>query len=75
MPRGGGTGPIGQDPETGRGVGLGGGGRGLRAGLAPGLRGYCVCPICGARIPREPGTPCLLKRCPKCGARMARECL
>ena len=75
MPRGDGTGPRGQGPGTGRGMGRGAGGRGLRGGLAAGPGGYCVCPSCGARVPHDLGTPCLLKRCPKCGAHMAREYL
>ena len=63
MPRGDGTGPRGQGPRTGRGLGgrgygrgMGrGGGKGRMEGCGLGPGGYCVCPFCGA--PHQAGTP------------------
>jgi uncharacterized protein len=76
MPRGDGTGPLGQGPYTGRGLGSGAGsGRGQgagggRMGLGPG--GDCVCPACGAKSTHQAGMPCATIKCPKCGAKMVR---
>lgn len=73
MPFGDGTGPIGQNRASGRGMGIGGGrGRmgGSNAGAGP--AGYCVCPKCGARVPHQQGTPCYSRTCPKCGTSMSR---
>ena len=76
MPRGDGTGPFGQGPRTGRGLGGGQGrnssgfGRGF-PGRGP--SGYCICSACGIKVPHEPGTPCTSINCPKCGAKMVRE--
>jgi len=79
MPRGDGTGPRGQGPGTGKGLGgcqgganAGRGGRQVKqfAGLGPG--GDCVCPKCGRRVPHERGTPCTQTACPDCGTAMTR---
>jgi len=75
MPRGDGTGPLGQGPGTGRGMGMGRGrgmGRmgGTRPGAGPG--GYCVCPNCGAKIEHQRSVPCYQIACPKCGTMMVR---
>lgn len=74
MPRGDGTGPLGQGPGTGRGAGRGGGGRGGRMGgqYAAGPDGDCVCPSCGHRVSHIVGQPCNQKECPKCGTIMTR---
>ncbi|PQP34369.1 hypothetical protein C6A37_08140 [Desulfobacteraceae bacterium SEEP-SAG9] len=73
MPRGDGTGPRGQGPETGKGKGRGSGGQGRGGGLAAGPGGYCVCPDCGERAAHQVGTPCYELHCPKCGTAMTRE--
>ena len=55
-------------------LGLGRGGRGRQPhgfGLGPG--GFCVCPVCGTKIPHQRGIPCYQQRCPKCGQRMIRQ--
>jgi hypothetical protein len=76
MPRGDGTGPMGQGPKTGKGMGGsgqgqgGGRGQGRRPGAGPG--GDCVCPACGQHVPHRPSIPCSNERCPKCGAAMTR---
>jgi hypothetical protein len=73
MPRGDGTGPMGQGSRTGRGMGMGRGqGRGQMGGFAMGPGGQCVCPACGATAPHQPGVPCTQVQCPKCGAAMSR---
>lgn len=74
MPRGDGTGPLGQGPGTGRGAGRGGsGGRGRMGGpQAAGPYGDCVCPSCGYKTSHSIGQPCNQKKCPKCGALMIR---
>ena len=76
MPRGDGTGPTGQEPGTGRGMGgPGGRGRGRmggdQAGAGPG--GECICPACGITMPHQRGIPCNQHYCPNCGARMTRK--
>ena len=68
MPRGDGTGPLGQGPGMGRGMGRG---AGNRRGAGPG--GNCVCPACGEKVVHQAGTPCSSMSCPKCGVRMVRE--
>lgn len=81
MPRGDGTGPLGQGPRTGRGMGGGGGigrggaGRGMGGGNRPGSGpvGNCVCPSCGAKVSHQRGISCYSINCPKCGNKMARE--
>ncbi len=80
MPRGDGTGPRGQGPGTGRGIGRGGvsrgqgvGGRGQGGGFAAGPEGYCICPNCGEKVSHQLGTPCYEQSCPKCGTTMTRE--
>ena len=69
MPRGDGTGPRGQGPKTGRGIG----GKGLGGGSAAGPGGHCVCPECGEKTNHQVGTPCDQRKCSKCGAAMVRE--
>jgi len=76
MPGRDGTGPGGQGPKTGRGMGSGGGSRrgqggGNRPGAGPG--GNCVCPNCGAQVPHQAGQPCNALTCPTCGGRMTRQ--
>jgi len=74
MPRGDGTGPMGQGPGTGRGMGGGrGGGRGRMGGFAAGVGGNCVCPSCGKVVAHQQGTPCTGLKCPSCGAFMTRQ--
>ena len=77
MPRGDGTGPRGQGPETGRGLhGTSqrqGGGRGRGGGLATGAGSYCVCPGCGEKTVHQQGQPCNEQKCPKCGTSMRLE--
>jgi hypothetical protein len=34
---------------------------------------YCVCPACGARVPRRGEVACYLMSCPKCGGTMTKE--
>ena len=73
MPRGDGTGPLGQGPGMGQGLGMGrGAGRGRMGGRGAGPGGYCICPSCGTKAPHERGIPCSTKKCPKCGAFMTR---
>ncbi len=72
MPRGDGTGPMGQGP-----VGGGNAGRGGRIGrmggsMAAGPGGVCVCPKCGEKVSHQVGTSCTSLSCPKCGAKMVR---
>ena len=69
MPRGDGTGPMGQVPGMGGGMGMGRG-RGRRGNAGPG--GNCVCPSCGTKVTHQAGTPCASMTCPKCGIRMVR---
>lgn len=71
MPRGDGTGPLGQGPGTGRGLGRGGG-RGRMGGQGLGPAGQCVCPNCGISVEHKRGVPCYEVKCPKCGASMVR---
>ena len=74
MPRGDGTGPRGQGPRTGRGMGgTSGGARGLGGGTAAGPGGYCLCPNCGEKVVHQLGTPCYEQKCPKCGTALTRE--
>lgn len=73
MPRGDGTGPLGQGRGTGRGN-LGkrrGRNQGNRPGAGP--AGNCVCPACGEKIMHRVGVPCFNEVCPNCGAWMVRE--
>ncbi len=72
MPNRNGTGPTGQGPGTGRGLGRGGRGR-QPGGFGLGPSGECICPNCGARIPHQAGIPCYEQRCPKCGQPMTRS--
>lgn len=73
MPRGDGTGPMGQGAGTGRGK-IQGQGKGRMGGpLAGGLGGNCVCPNCGATIPHMVRQPCNQRNCPTCGTKMTRS--
>lgn len=60
-----GKGGKGQGRGSGRGQGRGG-----RGGMCPG--GVCVCPNCGAKVPHQPGVPCMQMKCPNCGTQMVR---
>jgi len=72
MPRGDGTGPRGQGPGTGRGMGGRDNPSGRFAqGAGPG--GECVCPSCGTVQVHRPGQPCNEIKCPKCGTMMVRK--
>ena len=75
MPRGDGTGPLGQGSGTGRNVGRSQGqGRGKMGGpFAAGPGGVCTCDKCGTTVNHVPGQPCNLINCPKCGASMTRK--
>ncbi len=74
MPRGNGTGAIGQGPGRGRGMGRGKGlGKGRMGGpLAVGPSWTCLCPECGYKKPHVTGQPCNMSCCPKCGTQMTR---
>ncbi|MDD4537950.1 MAG: DUF5320 domain-containing protein [Lentisphaeria bacterium] len=75
MPRGDGTGPLGQGPVTGRGMGQGRGqgqGAGRGGGMGAGTGGECVCPKCGKRLAHQRGVPCTQRQCPDCGTTMTR---
>jgi hypothetical protein len=74
MPRGDGTGPLGQGPGTGRGLGRGAGrGQGRGGGFAMGPGGNCVCPACGKTVAHQVGVPCYQVKCPSCGQPMTRQ--
>jgi len=74
MPRGDGTGPMGQGRGMGGGRGMGRGGGQMRGGrLGAGSSGVCVCTGCGAKIPHTQGVPCTSIKCPKCGALLLRR--
>lgn len=73
MPRLDRTGPAGQGPMTGRGLGRGvGKGRGQGGTTKRGLGGseVCECPKCGHTEAHKRGIPCTEVKCPKCGALM-----
>ena len=72
MPRKDGTGPTGQGPGTGRGMGRSGS-QGRRGGFAAGPGGNCVCPKCGKTVSHQRGAPCIQMTCPACGAAMTRQ--
>jgi hypothetical protein len=71
MPFGDGTGPLGQGPRTGR--GMGGRGRGGSQNSYAGPGGYCVCPGCGTQFSHQAGTPCSELTCPNCGGRLVKQ--
>ena len=75
MPRGDGTGPLGQGPGTGMGGGRQSGVKGRSGGIRPGAgpAGYCFCSNCGQKAEHRKGVPCSSLACPKCGSRMVRE--
>ena len=74
MPRGDGTGPMGQGAATGRGFGRSqGAGTGRMGGAGLGTGGNCICPRCGQRVSHQRGVPCTQLKCPACGTLMARE--
>lgn len=72
MPRGDGTGPTGQGPVSGGGMGKGIGRGRMGGSMAAGPGGVCVCPKCGEKVIHQVGTPCSTINCPKCGAKMVR---
>ena len=70
MPNRNGTGPLGQGPRTGRGLG----------NCSPdpnrnqaGPDGFCICPSCGEKLEHVTGQPCYQQKCPKCEKAMIRE--
>jgi len=75
MPRGNGTGPVGQGSGRGRGMGRGQGQRRGRMGgpFTSGPGGNCVCPKCGATVAHVVGQPCNTKSCPECNTEMTRS--
>ncbi len=73
MPRGNGTGPLGQGAGTGRGMGRGQSKGRMGGPFAAGAGGSCVCPDCGATVAHVAGQPCNTKSCPKCGTKMTRS--
>ena len=75
MPRGDGTGPIGQGPIAGRGLGQGAGrsSKGRMGGpSAAGPGGICKCPECGHEQAHIRGQSCNQIKCPKCDKIMTR---
>ncbi len=76
MPRGDGTGPMGQGPIGGSRAGTGAqtsGGRGRMGGsAAAGPAGFCICPKCGAKVTHQIGLPCTSVSCSQCGTKMVR---
>lgn len=77
MPLRNGTGPAGQGPRTGRGLGQG---RGQFRGRQPkgfgmGPDGNCVCtnPECNHKVAHQRANPCYELKCPKCGSPMTRQ--
>ena len=68
MPGKDGTGPLGQGPVAGRGVGR----RGQRGAIDAGPVGYCICPKCGEKTVHTAGVPCTSTKCPKCRVAMIR---
>lgn len=77
MPRGDGTGPMGQGAGAGRGRGRGrasgGAGRGRMGGFAMTPGGNCICPSCGHTVAHQVGVPCSRARCAECGQPMTRQ--
>ena len=73
MPRGDGTGPMGQGPGKGQGMGRKQGGAGRMGGFGAGPGGNCICLNCGNIIPHQQGVPCNQAKCPTCGIPMSRE--
>lgn len=68
MPNLDGTGPQGQGPMTGRGLG-----RGVGRPNAPRKAGgsaQCTCPNCGEKAAHTRGVPCTQTKCPKCSTPM-----
>ncbi len=72
MPRGDGTGPMGQGPVSGGRAGSGVGRGRMGGSIAAGPRGVCVCPKCGEKVSHKVGMPCSSESCPKCGTKMVR---
>lgn len=69
VPRLDGTGPTGQGPKTGRGMGRGMA-QGGEAGLGQGGSAECTCPSCGEKAPHKRGIPCTQTKCSKCDTPM-----
>ena len=72
MPKGDGTGPMGQGPGTGRGTGRAQSKGRMGGPAAAGPGGNCVCPKCSHKEPHTVGQPCNQKTCPQCGTQMTR---
>jgi hypothetical protein len=70
MPRGDGTGPLGQGLCRGRGRGQGIGRMG--GPFVAGTDGFCVCPNCGYKESHRLGQSCNKNSCPECGATLTR---
>ena len=64
MPNLDGTGPVGQNPQTGQGRKFIGRGKGQGQGL--GGTEECVCSKCGEKMPHKRGCPCMQTKCSKC---------
>ncbi|MBW2987761.1 DUF134 domain-containing protein [Candidatus Woesearchaeota archaeon] len=64
-----------QGMGRGRGAGMGAGaGRGMGRGrMAGGPPAVCICPKCGAELPKQRGIPCSQMKCPKCNVLMVRK--
>ncbi len=73
MPKGDGTGPMGQGLGTGKVMGRckGQGRRG--SAFTDGSGENCICLSCGDKIPHKPGQPCNQEICPKCGNTMIKH--
>lgn len=68
MPGKDGTGPLGQDPLSGKGSNR----KRPRGITGLGSTGYCICPKCGEKVIHTAGIPCTSVTCSKCGAIMTR---
>ncbi len=77
MPKRDGTGPTGQSPGTGRGLGRtqsqGQGRDGMGGPFSADAGGICICPRCGHKAAHVTGQPCIHRSCPRCGAPMTKQ--
>jgi hypothetical protein len=73
MPNLDGTGPLGNGPKTGRGLGrnMNKGTRMSRKVRNLGGTKECTCPNCSYKEQHQRGIPCSEKKCPKCGTPMS----